>query len=72
MAVWIIWFGVCVVLAFAIFETLALYRGTPTLSRTVWIISAKWPPFGWFCGFTTGFLVCHFWWGGIVCFAPVN
>ena len=72
MAVWIVWFLVAVVLLFAIFETRALIKGTPTLSRTVWIINKNFPPFGWMVGIVVGFLGCHFFWGGIVCFAPVQ
>jgi len=71
MALWAIWLFV-VVASFALFEGLALYRNTPTLSRWVWTVSKKWPPFPWVAGVLTGFLAAHFWWGGIVCFAPVN
>lgn len=70
MTLWTIWLLV-IAGSFALFEGLALARGTPTLSRFVWTISAAWPPFGWVVGVLTGFLACHFWWGGIVCFAPV-
>lgn len=71
MVLWPIWLA-AVVLSFALFEGLALYRGTPTLSRFVWTLSKAWPPFTYFAGFLTGFLACHFWWGGIVSFAPVQ
>lgn len=71
MTLWAFWL-IAVVVSFAAFETLALIRGTPTLSRFVWTLSKAWPPFPYFAGFITGFLACHFWWGGIVFFAPVN
>ncbi len=68
---WTIWL-VVIVASFAGFEGYALMHNTTTLSRYVWDLSAAWPPLGWFAGFGTGFLVCHFWWGGIVSFKPVN
>ncbi len=71
MVLWSVWLGVLVI-SFAIFEGLALYRKTPTLSRYVWTLSKAWPPFPYVTGFITGFLACHFFWGGIVCFAPVQ
>ena len=70
MALWTIWLLV-IVASFALFEGLALYRGTPTLSRYTWTVSKAWPPLPFVAGFLCGFLACHFWWGGIVCFAPV-
>lgn len=71
MVLWAVWLFVIAV-SFALFEGLALYRKTPTLSRWVWTVSKAWPPFPYVAGFITGFLACHFWWGGIVCFAPVQ
>lgn len=71
MILWATWLTL-IVCSFALFEGLALYRGTPTLSRWVWTVSKAWPPFPYVAGFITGFLACHFWWGGIVCFAPVQ
>jgi len=70
MWVWPAWI-VAIVLSFAGFETYALMTGRQTLSRFVWELSAAWAPFPWFAGFIVGFLVCHFWWGGAVSFAPV-
>lgn len=71
MVLWAVWL-LAIVVSFAIFEGLALYRGTPTLSRWTWTLSKAWPPFPFFAGFLVGFLACHFFWGGIVSFAPVN
>jgi hypothetical protein len=68
--VWTGWLAL-IVLTFAGLETYALMSNKPTLSRFVWTLSTAWPPFPWIAGFITGFLVCHFWWGGIVSFAPV-
>lgn len=70
----LLWTGwlLFIIISFAAFEGYALYSGGTTLSRYVWNLSVAWPPFGWFAGFTTGFLVCHFWWGGIVSFAPTK
>ena len=67
------WAGWVVVIAvsFGCFEAYALCTGRQTLSRTVWDFSAAWPPLPFVAGLVVGFLACHFWWGGIVCFAPV-
>lgn len=69
--VWTIWLAV-IVISFAAFEGYALKTDRTTLSRYIWNLSKAWPPFGWIAGWLTGFLVCHFWWGGITCFAPVQ
>lgn len=61
MWLWAIWLFV-IAASFALFETLALYRGTPTLSRWTWTVSKAWPPFPWIAGVLTGFLAAHFWW----------
>lgn len=68
---WLALFGFCLV-GFAVLETYALLHPDDgvTLSRLVWEVSAAWPPFPFFAGFSVGFLACHFWWGGIVWFAP--
>lgn len=66
---WTVWL-VAIALTFAAGETYALMTGHKTLSRWVWDISKAWPPFPWVVGVLMGFLACHFWWGGIVCFAP--
>jgi hypothetical protein len=71
MWLWAIWLF-AIAASFAAFETQALMRGTPTLSRWTWTVSKAWPPFPFVCGFLVGFLACHFWWGGIVPFAPVQ
>ena len=68
---WTIWLAV-IVFSFAAFETYALKTNRTTLSRYIWTISKAWPPFPWLAGVITGFLAAHFWWGGIVCFAPVQ
>lgn len=69
--VWTVWL-VLIVISFAGWETYALMNNRTTLSRWVWTVSKNWPPFPWVAGVLTGFLAAHFWWGGIVCFAPVN
>ena len=69
--IWLIWI-VGVIGSFALFETLALMRGTPTLSRSVWTLSKAFPPFPAIFGLVVGFLACHFFWGGIICFAGVK
>jgi len=69
--VWAIWLF-AIAASFAGFEWYAIANDQMTLSRWVWTISADFPPFGWFAGFLTGFLVCHFWWGGIVPFPSIK
>lgn len=69
--VWTGWL-LFLIASFAAFEGIALARGKTTLSRYVWTLSAAWPPLPFVCGFIAGFLACHFWWGGIVPFAPVH
>jgi hypothetical protein len=71
MVLWTVWL-LAIIFSFALFEGIALYRGTPTLSRYTWTISKAWPPLPFVAGLIVGFLACHFWWGGIVCFAPVQ
>jgi len=48
------------------------WSASSTLSRFVWTITADFPPLPFIAGFLAGFLCCHFWWGGIVSFAPVK
>jgi hypothetical protein len=69
--IWTVWL-ILIILSFAGLEGYALMTNKTTLSRYVWTFSKAWPPFPWFVGFITGLLVTHFWWGGIVCFAPVT
>jgi hypothetical protein len=68
---WAVWLFL-IVATFSIMEGWSLHEGTSTLSRFIWDITAEFPPFPWVAGFLTGFLVAHFWWGGIVSFKPVT
>jgi hypothetical protein len=65
-------FIVLIALGFIGGESYALYTGKQTLSRYVWTLSKAWPPLPWVVGLMTGAIATHFWWGGIVCFAPVQ
>ena len=69
--VWAAWL-VAIAVSFAGFETFALMTNRTTLSRWVWTVSKRFPLFPWLVGVLTGGLAVHFWWGGIVCFAPVQ
>jgi hypothetical protein len=69
---WTIWLFVLLPLSFGVGEAYALANRRTTLSRYIWNLSKAWPPFPFFAGFLAGFLACHFWWGGIVPFAPVG
>ena len=71
MWMWAGWLLVLVA-SFSLLEGYALYDDTTTLSRFVWTITAAFPPLPYLCGFVAGFLCCHFWWGGVVRFAPLQ
>jgi hypothetical protein len=66
-AYWAFWV-VGIAVTFGIAEWWALKTNRATLSRTVWDFSKAWPPLPFVAGLLAGFLACHFWWGGIVCF----
>lgn len=65
----LVWVGWVIVIAvsFGGFEAFAIKTKRPTLSRTVWNITAAWPPLGWVAGVLAGFLACHFFWPGEGC-----
>jgi hypothetical protein len=65
---WTIWLFGLLPITFGIGEAYALWNNKPTLSQYVWRLSKAWPPFPFVAGFLTGFLACHFWWGGMICF----
>jgi hypothetical protein len=69
--IWAVWL-LLIAVSFSLMEAYALYDGDATLSRFVWVVTYYFPPFPYLCGFLAGFLTCHFWWGGIVPFAPVG
>ena len=71
MKKWAAWL-LFVVVSFSILEGYSIVDHTSTLSRFVWTVSAAFPPFQGLIMFGAGFLCCHFWWGGIVAFRPVN
>ena len=58
--IWAVWFG-ALLLVFAIIEGVALVTGRiPTLSRTVWRITARYPIFPFLFGLACGGLAIHF------------
>jgi hypothetical protein len=77
--VWPVWFISYVatgIASFGFLEAYALRTGGVTLSRFVWQLTAVQPWIivgivGLLC-FVSGVLFCHFFWGGIVPFAPVS
>jgi hypothetical protein len=69
--VWTVWL-IVIAVSFAAWETYALKTDRMTLSRWTWTVSKAWPPYPFVVGLIVGFLACHFWWGGITCFAPVQ
>ena len=64
-AAWVVFIAV----SFAAAEAWALMHGRATLSRSVWVWTKNWPALPFAAGLIAGFLACHFWWGGAVCFA---
>lgn len=70
--VWTLWIVVALIGGFAAFETYALMTGRMTLSRMVWTVTKAFPLLPFIAGLVAGVLAAHFWWGGIVCFAPVG
>ena len=67
---WAVWI-LLIAASFAAMEGFALATDRMTLSRFTWIASKRFPPLPFVVGLIIGFLACHFWWGGIVSFAPV-
>jgi hypothetical protein len=63
---WGIWIAVTII-AFGVGEAYALKHNVPTLSRTVWNITAAWPPFAVVYGLVLGGLAIHFFWPGQGC-----
>jgi hypothetical protein len=59
-------------LFFAAAETWCIKTGRKTLSRTIWTLNKDTTWFGPLFGLVVGTLLCHLFWGGIVCFAPVQ
>ena len=69
--VWAGWLAL-IGITFAIAEGYAIVAGKSTLSRFVWNLSKSFPLFPWIVGVLVGVLAAHFWWGGVVCFAPAT
>ena len=69
---WTIYVFILLPVVFAIGETYALMTGRQTLSRYIWTLSKNFPLFPWIVGVLVGGLAVHFFWGGIICFAPVK
>lgn len=61
--IWAAWLAFLVV-SFGVLEGWNLYRGTPTLSRSVWTWSKNFPLLPFLCGLLAGGLAVHFWWMG--------
>ena len=68
---WAAWL-LLIAVTFSLMEGYSLYDNTATLSRFVWTVTYYFPPFPYLCGYLCGFLTAHFFWGGIVPFAPVQ
>lgn len=68
---WAAWL-LLIVVSFSVMEGYSLYDNTATLSRFVWTVTYYFPLLPWIVGVLVGGLAVHFWWGGIVPFAPVK
>lgn len=58
---WGLWL-VIIIVSFGVFEGLAIYTGTPTLSQTVWSASEAFPLLPFLFGLLCGGLGVHFFW----------
>lgn len=59
---WTLWF-LAVVVSFGVLEGAAVVSGSfPTLSASIWAVTAFWPPLPFLFGLVVGFLACHFFW----------
>ena len=74
--VWLLSIIGATAVSFGVLEAYAIRHDVPTLSRFIWEASVNYLVwviiFVGVAGFIAGFLTCHFWWGGIVSFAPVK
>ena len=68
--VWTAWL-IFLVISFAVLEGVALGTRGVTLSSYTWAITKAWPVLPFIVGFLSGFLACHFWWGGVIAFKEV-
>lgn len=69
--VWTLWL-LFLIVSFGCFEAYAIKTSRTTLSRYVWTASKAFPLLPFIAGLLAGGLAVHFWWGGIVSFAPVG
>ncbi len=58
---WGVWV-LLIAITFGVMEGIALYTGTPTLSRAVWDASVAFPLLPFIAGMLCGGLGVHFWW----------
>ena len=63
-------FFVALFVIWAAAEIYALKTGRETLSRYVWNLTAVFPLLPFIVGLVVGGLAVHFFWGGVICFAP--
>jgi uncharacterized membrane protein YciS (DUF1049 family) len=67
-AYWVLWL-LAIAVTFGMAEIYAIRTHRMTLSQFVWNLSKKFLPIIFIAGFLVGFLVSHFWWGGMAkCF----
>ena len=64
--VWSVWIA-SFIISFAALETLAVIKGLPTLSQTVWEANKAFPLIGPIFGLIVGGLSVHFFWIGQGC-----
>ncbi len=64
--VWGIWIATIIV-TFAMLEIIAVLKGRPTLSQTVWDANKAFPLIGPIFGLIVGGLAVHFFWIGQGC-----
>ena len=69
---WTIWLFVALPATFAAAEGYRVVEGQDDALALRVDLSKAFPLFPWIAGVLTGGLAVHFWWGGIICFAPVH
>jgi hypothetical protein len=69
--VWAAWWAFLFI-SFGVLEGFALQTNRTTLSRWMWTVSKAFPLLPFVVGLIVGVLACHFFWGGITSFSPVE
>jgi len=69
--IWAAWW-IFLFVSFALIESFAIAKNKTTLSRFMWSASKSFPLLPFIVGLIVGVLACHFFWGGVTTFSPVE